>query len=125
MNPFNTKTSGSILLNKMEFFAFHGVTEIEQKIGRTFFVDVSLDYDYEDAAIENDLEKTVDYGVLYQIVAQEMKLTERLLERLARRTAWKIKNAYPLAKNVRVAINKKAPIIGGKADSAEVVYTIH
>lgn len=125
MNPYNAKTSGSILLNKMEFYAFHGVSPEEQKIGRTFYVDVSIDYDFEEAAIEGDLEKTVDYARVYSLVAAEMKVTERLMETLSRRIAWKIKGDYPKATKLTVSIAKSAPIVGGKIDSTDVQYTIH
>ena len=125
MNPYNAKTSGSISLNTMEFYAFHGVSDVEQKIGRTYLVDISLNYDFESAAIEDDLAKTVDYAQLFKVVSREMKITERLMETLSRRIAWKVKNIYPKANNLHVQITKKAPIVGGKTEAAKVEYVIH
>ena len=118
------KGKGHIEINNMEFYAFHGVDPIEQKIGRTFKVTVDFDYDFETAAIEDKLEETADYGDVYQIVKTEMQVTERLLETVCRRIAWRIKNAYLKAENISVSIKKMAPIVGGKVEFAQVSYEL-
>ncbi|MBI1185357.1 dihydroneopterin aldolase [bacterium] len=123
-NPFDSKVMGSIALEGMEFFAFHGVSETEQKIGRTFVVDVHFEMDFEKAAIDENLEETADYARLYQIVKSEMKITQKLLESVARRMAWRIKNEFPTCHNLQVAISKMAPIVGGKCTLAKVSYKI-
>lgn len=123
-NPFNAKTSGEISIDDMAFFAYHGVHEVEQKIGRDFLVSVYMNYDFETAAVNDDLEATVDYGRVYNRVKNEMHLTERLLETLSRRIGWKLKNDFPKASYIKVQIKKIAPIVGGKAQSATVSYII-
>lgn len=123
-NPINAITSGSIAIKEMEFYAFHGVDPTEQKIGRNFQVDISFELDFEKAAIEDKLEETADYGVLYEIAKNDMAVTERLLETVVRRIAWRVKNKYPKAKNLKVLIRKMAPIVGGKTGHAEVGYQI-
>jgi len=123
-NPFNAKTSGEISIEDMAFFAYHGVDEVEQKIGRDFFVSVFMNYDFETAAVNDDLEATVDYGKIYECVSNEMKLTERLLETLSRRIAWKLKNDFPAVSYLKVQVKKMAPIVGGKVQSATVSYII-
>lgn len=121
---FNAPTSGEISIEDMEFYAYHGVSTVEQQIGRDFLVSVYMDYDFETAAINDDLDATVDYGKIYERVRHEMSITERLLETLSRRIAWKLKNEYPKATYLKVQVKKLAPIVGGKARFATVSYTI-
>ncbi|MGB0431963.1 MAG: dihydroneopterin aldolase [Bacteroidia bacterium] len=118
------KGKGHIEMHNMEFYAFHGVDAVEQKIGRTFKVSVGFDYDFETAAIEDKLEETADYGKIYELTKIEMAETERLLETVCRRLAYRIKNTYPKATNIVVTIKKMAPIIGGKAEFAKVGYEL-
>lgn len=118
------KGKGHIEMHNMEFYAFHGVDAVEQKIGRTFKVSVDFDYDFETAAIEDKLEETADYGKVYELTKIEMTVTERLLETVVRRIAWRIRNTYPKAENINVSIKKMAPIIGGKVEYARVSYQL-
>ena len=66
---------------------YHGVFAEERKIGQTFVADVSLGLDLGPAAREDDLTKTVHYGVLAQqihdaIVGDPVDLIESLALRM-------------------------------------------
>lgn len=122
--PFHAQTSGEISIEDMSFYAYHGVDPVEQDIGRDFLVSVYLHYDFETAAINDDLSATVDYGKIYERVKQEMALTEKLIETLSRRIAWKLQNEYPKTTYLKVQIKKRAPIVGGKVQFATVSYSI-
>ena len=58
-----------IYLENLEFFAYHGVFEHEKQNGQTFYVTVTLDLDLTEAGISDDLEKTVNYGEVYDVIA--------------------------------------------------------
>ncbi|MFY0673089.1 MAG: dihydroneopterin aldolase [Bacteroidia bacterium] len=118
------KGTGHIQMHNMEFYAFHGVDPIEQKIGRTFKVSVDFNFDFETAAIEDKLEETADYGKIYELAKLEMQVTERLLETVVRRIAWRIKNTFAGAEKIKVSIKKMAPIVGGKVEYATVGYEL-
>ena len=52
---------GQIALEGMEFFAFHGFYDEEQKIGNKYGVDLYLTTDLKRAATSDDLHETVNY----------------------------------------------------------------
>ncbi|HET6781710.1 MAG TPA: dihydroneopterin aldolase [bacterium] len=73
-----------IVLAGMKFFAYHGVLPIERSTGQEFVVDVELEADLSEAARADDLEHTVDYSRVYDIVWEIMQAEPRqLLETVA------------------------------------------
>ena len=78
-----------IVLAGMTFFAYHGALVVERTEGQEFTVDVELEADLAEAARMDDLARTVDYRVVYDIVKETMQgesaqLLEALAERIAR-----------------------------------------
>ena len=57
-----------INLNKIQVFAHHGCWPEEEIIGGEYFVDISIDLDFLQAAAADDLSKTADYVVVKEIV---------------------------------------------------------
>ncbi len=76
-----------ISLSGIEVFARHGVFA-EEAAGQTFVVDIELEVDLDQAGRSDDLEDTVDYGRLAELVHRTVA-GERwnLIERVARRVA--------------------------------------
>ena len=72
-----------IVLQRMEFRALHGCYELERKVGNRFTVDLELTALLGEAAAEDDVEKTVNYLTVYQIVRERMGQTQRTIERVA------------------------------------------
>ena len=64
---------GYIQLECMEFYAYHGHFEEEQKIGNKYIVHLSLKLDLSKAAKSDNLEDTVNYFTVYELVREEMK----------------------------------------------------
>jgi len=110
-----------IRLNKMKFYAFHGVMEQEQKTGNTFIVDLKLYVDLSKASETDDLSDTVNYAEIYSIVKTEMEISSKLLEHVAGRILRKIKKEFPVIAMVEICLSKERPPIGGEIDSATVV----
>ena len=69
----------------MEFYAYHGCFEEEQKIGTWFNVDLSLEVDTSKAEKSDNIEDTVNYQSVYQVVKEQMMIPSHLLENVARR----------------------------------------
>ena len=59
-----------ITIEGVEVFARHGVLPDERERGQMFRVDVSLDLDLAPAAASDELEESIDYGVLAGRVAE-------------------------------------------------------
>ena len=79
---------GVIRLTGIKVFAHHGVLPGEQQSGQEFIIDVAVEADVEQAAQDDRLTSTIDYGVLAASI-QERVAEERwnLIERVAGRVA--------------------------------------
>jgi dihydroneopterin aldolase len=105
---------GQILLEGMEFFAFHGCFREEQIIGSKFRVDLRVTTDTDKAEQSDHLCDTVDYVALYQAVKLEMEQKSHLLEHVARRIIDRIRTHFPAITSVHLKIAKNNPPMGGK-----------
>lgn len=112
---------GQIALEGMEFFAFHGYYDEEQKIGNKYGIDLYIDTDLRRAAETDDLHQTVNYEVLYALVLEEMGTPARLLEHLGHRIIDKVYDRFPFVASVKVSVYKYNPPLGGICKWAKVV----
>ncbi|MCU0430914.1 MAG: dihydroneopterin aldolase [Cytophagaceae bacterium] len=108
-----------VYLDGMEFYAYHGVYEQEQKIGNRFLVDVKITFQY-DSSKQEDLSKTVNYEKVYAIVKDRMQVKARLLETLASVIIDNLFTLLPLAETVEVKVSKYNPPVGGHCQRARV-----
>lgn len=114
---------GSILLEEMEFFAFHGYYEEEQKIGNKYSVTLRVETNFVNGAKNDDLAGTINYEGLYAIVKQVMGTPSKLLEHLGQQIIEKIQADYGSQTEVEVSISKHNPPIGGICAKSTVVMT--
>ncbi len=111
---------GRITLEGLEFFAFHGYYDEEQKIGNKYGVDISVETSLEKAGHDDKLSETINYQDLYNIVRLEMKKPSRLLENIGDRIMRSVFNEFPLITYIEIAIYKFNPPIGGICKRAVV-----
>ena len=69
---------GTIALEGLEFFAYHGFHDEEQRIGNRYQVDIQVVTDFSEAAENDKLKYTVNYADLYEIIVEVMKIKARL-----------------------------------------------
>ena len=115
---------GLIRLQGIEFYAYHGVYQEEKEKGNKFVVHVAVDYPFEDSSSSDDLQKTLDYEEIYNLVAENMKQSANLLEYLSSKIAQGIKAIDPKIREVIVEVRKYNPPIQGSCEyaSAEVHF---
>lgn len=104
---------GTISLEGLEFFAYHGYYDEEQKVGNKYSLDITIYTDFSKAAQNDRLKGTVNYEELYQIAVQVMNERARLLEHIAWRLIEKVREQYPDVQKVHVSVSKFNPPIGG------------
>lgn len=116
-------STGTVRLVNAVFYAHHGVTQEEHRIGGRYEVDVAMNVDFEEAAERDDLSKTVDYERVYSLV-QEIVTKNRfyLIEKLAFLIAHNVLDQYAVVQSVEVTVRKPNPPVGGTCDHAEAVY---
>ena len=111
---------GTIALEGLEFFSYHGFYDEEQKIGNKYSVDIIVTADFSDAARLDRLSATVNYEALYKITASVMQQSARLLEHIAHRIIQEIRTTYPDLQSVEVSVSKFNPPIGGVCHRAKI-----
>lgn len=109
-----------ILLENVEFYAYHGVYAEERERGNDFIVNIRLVADLARASFSDDLNDTVNYARVYELLKEEMDIPSNLLEHVAGRIIRRIK-AEMQVDEVKVKISKKNPPIDGKVEMASVV----
>lgn len=111
---------GKILLENMEFFAYHGCFKEEQIIGNRFLVNMELETDTAKAELSDHLHDTVNYQAVYRLVAEQMAEKSHLLEHIARRIIATVMSAFPAIMRIRIKVSKMNPPMGGKMECVSV-----
>ena len=112
-----------IELKGLRFHAFHGVLPQERTVGGDYEVDISVDYADERAVETDNVEDTLNYAELYDIVKEEMAQPSNLLEHVAGRIGKRTLKTFSGAHSVTVAVTKLNPPIGGECRGARVVIS--
>lgn len=113
--------SYQIKLEGIEFHAFHGVHDYEQQAGNTFVLDLCVTFPLSRLPLEDTIDKAPDYTILYQLAAEEMNNSSKLLETVALSIHKKTWRNFPDANRVRVSIQKLNPPIGAPCKASAVV----
>lgn len=95
-----------IYLNDLVFNGFHGVYPAEKKIGNTFKVDVRIQFMPTTKTIDQ-LDQTIDYVQVYQLIQKIMQVPTPLLETLVATIADQILLEHAIAASVFVKITKQ------------------
>lgn len=110
----------TINLHNIVFHAFHGLYEEERILGNEFIVNVSLDFDAKEPI--NNLNQTIDYVAVYEIIKQHMLQPTPLLETLAQQITAAILAYDDRIGTVSISIEKKNPPISQLQGSVSVAY---
>lgn len=113
-------SSSYILLQNLKFHAFHGVLPQERLTGNDYMVDLSIKYDVSGALTSDDVNDTLNYAEVFQLVAQEMAVPSALLERVAGRIGDRLFRRYPGIEEVELKIVKQNPPMGADCKGAGV-----
>lgn len=113
-----------IMMNQLEFYGYHGVYPEETKLGQRFYVDLIMEMDLSKSAKSDNLNDTIDYGAVHDLVKSIMEGEPRnLVETLAEEISSSLLNEFSLIENVTVKVIKPDPPIPGHYESVAVEIT--
>lgn len=112
---------GTIKINNIRVYAYHGCLVEEGKIGSDYRIDLSVNANLKKSAKTDCLSDTVDYVHLNRIVKEEMAIRTKLLETVADNILDRILLEIPLADYVKVKVSKLNPPIGGNVEMVSIV----
>ena len=100
---------GTIAIEGIEIFAYHGVYQVEREAGNRFFVDLWMESDLRKAAGSDHLDDTVDYHAVYKIVLANMEVPANLLETLVYRIGPALLDEFSGIRSAKVRVRKQSP----------------
>lgn len=116
--------STEILLDRLRFYARHGVIEQERIVGAEYEVSLRLRLTDAHIAIEDDsLDGTVNYADVYATIRREMEIPSSLLEHVAGRILHALFAAFPLIEEIEVEVRKMNPPMGADGAGSAVRLT--
>lgn len=109
-----------ILLEGMEFNAFHGVMNEERKIGGRYVVNLSVSVT-DNSGADDNISSTINYQSLYDITKNVMlKKKANLIEYLAQQIINAIYSSFTNVIKVKVEVYKYNPPVGGKVERSGI-----
>ena len=111
---------GLIKLEGIRVFAYHGHLPEEAKLGGNFIVNVWVTVDTFEVEKTDDLNHTVDYVKIIEIVKKQMNVRADMIEVPAKRIADAILQLEKVQK-VKVEVEKTQPPIDAVFDKISVI----
>ncbi len=113
-------THSTIFVNDIQLHAYHGVMPQEQLTGNDYLVSVSAQYPIDKAITTDDVQHTLNYAMVYDIVKEEMGISSKLVEHVAGRIAQHLMKQFADISAVQVRITKLNPPMGAQCAGAGV-----
>jgi dihydroneopterin aldolase len=111
---------GTIKLQNIRTFSYHGCLVEESKIGSDYRVDLEIKTDMRKAIETDELADAVDYVHLNKIVMEEMAIRSKLLEHVAHRIVKRIFDELPAVSRILLSVSKINPPIGGDVEAVTI-----
>ncbi|MFI5205156.1 MAG: dihydroneopterin aldolase [Flavobacteriales bacterium] len=111
---------GIVSVHNLKLYGYHGCLPEEAVIGTNYRIDVDVYVDFSEAAVKDDLTKTVDYVVINRLVKEEMAIRSNLIEQVGHRIIKRIRGEYPKAEKVWIRLYKMNPPANGDIESVSV-----
>ncbi|MCY0968736.1 dihydroneopterin aldolase [Chryseobacterium wangxinyae] len=109
-----------IFLEDVKIYAYHGVLPEENIIGTYYIVNAEIHTDLWEAAVSDDLNDTISYANINEIIHDEMKIQSKLLEHVAGRIIAKINEKFDQISYIKLRITKTSPPMKGEMKGASI-----
>lgn len=110
-----------VMIEELEVFANHGVYAAERELGQKFVVSAVLYTSLRAAGLDDDLDRSVDYGEACHLIDEFLRThTFKLIEAAAEALAAELLSRYPQLFGVKLSIRKPWAPIGLPLTSAGV-----
>lgn len=115
--------TGTIHIDGLRVYAYHGVAEQESIIGNTFEVSLKLRFKAEHAMRSDRLDLTINYGDLVDLIKQEITFPSKLIENVVYRLYQAIKDRYTNVMGGEISIYKLQPPISAELNRIGFTFT--
>lgn len=111
-----------IILEDIKIYAYHGVLPQEGIIGNHYVVNLEVHSDLEKASQSDDLNDTINYAEINDIVHQEMAIRSQLLEHVIGRIINKIESQFPQITFIKIKLTKTIPPMRGEMKGVSLEF---
>lgn len=111
-----------IFLEDVQIYAYHGVLPQENLMGTHYILNLEVHAPIYEAMTTDDLEDTISYADLNEILYREMAIPSKLLEHVAGRIIKSIERDFPGISFIKLKITKKRPPMKGECKGASVEF---
>lgn len=111
-----------ILLEDIKIYAYHGVLPEEALIGNNYIINAELHADLEKASQTDNLEDTINYAEVSEIIHQEIAIRSELLEHVIGRIINKIESKFPQITLIRIKLTKTIPPMPGEMKGVSLEF---
>lgn len=105
-------------LQSMRFYAYHGVLPQERQVGNYFTVELAVWADVAASLTSDELEDTISYADLYEVIREEMAVPSQLLEHVAGRISRRLFAEFPRLEQLSLTVQKDNPPFPGQLRSS-------
>ncbi|WP_292009932.1 dihydroneopterin aldolase [Chryseobacterium sp.] len=112
--------TSKIFLEDIKIYAYHGVLPEENIIGTYYIVNIELHTNLWKAAESDDLNDTISYADINDIIHDEMDIPSQLLEHVGGRIILKIHQSFPQVSYIKFRITKTSPPMKGEMKGASI-----
>ena len=114
-----------IAVEGLQFYSHHGYHKEEQVLGGKYSVDIYMNINFDEAAVSDDLKKTVNYEEIYRMAKAEMEIHSRLIEHVCKRILDKVRVKYSSLVYLKVRVSKHNPPLKGQVERVYVELEYH
>ena len=116
--------TNTVILSNLRFYAFHGVLSQEKKVGHHFLLSMKIECDFSQAILRDNVNDTVDYGSVCDIINKEMTIRSKLMEHLAGRILYAVFNNFPTVNAISITIIKENPPVNSDCDGCGINISV-
>lgn len=109
-----------IFLEDVKIYAYHGVLPEENIIGTYYILNLEVHTNFWKATATDDLNDTISYADINDILHNEMGIKSQLLEHVAGRILSKIHSQFPQITFVKLRITKTSPPMKSEMKGASI-----
>lgn len=118
--PIKQNFNSKIIIEDLKIFAKHGVLEEENNIGTYYLINAEVYADLWKASQSDNIEDTVNYAEINDIIHQEMAIPSNLLENVIGRIFTRLETTFPQITFMKIKLTKTNPPMQGEIKGVSI-----
>lgn len=112
--------NSKILLEDIKIFAYHGALPEENILGTHYLINAEVYTDLWKASQSDNLDDTINYAIINDIIHEEMRIKSQLLEHVIGRIINRLSSTFPQITFIKIKLTKLQPPMPGEMKGVSV-----